>query len=54
MSDFDAAPAERDHEPLPADLASPRPSRRGAVAVVSVGLLAVAVAAFAAFGITFI
>lgn len=43
-----------DTEPLPADLASPRTSRRGAVAVVSVGLLALAVATLAAVGITLI
>ncbi|QDH93099.1 hypothetical protein QDA02_gp66 [Microbacterium phage Margaery] len=43
-----------DTEPLPADLASPRPSRRGTFAVVSVGLLALAVATLAAVGITFI
>ncbi|QHB37177.1 hypothetical protein QDA03_gp64 [Microbacterium phage Terij] len=54
MSEFDAAPAERDQEPLPADLARPRTSRRGTFAVASVGLLAVAVAALAAVGITLI
>jgi hypothetical protein len=43
-----------DTEPLPADLANPRPHRRGAIAAVSVGLLAVAVAAFAVVGITLI
>ncbi|AWY05298.1 hypothetical protein SEA_MEMENTOMORI_44 [Microbacterium phage MementoMori] len=43
-----------DTEPLPADLASPRPSYRGAIVTVSVGLLAVAVAAFAVVGITLI
>ncbi|QDH93288.1 hypothetical protein QC999_gp62 [Microbacterium phage Cressida] len=43
-----------DTEPLPADLATPRPHRRSAIAPVSVGLLAVAVAALAAYGITLI
>lgn len=43
-------PGEADTEPLPVDLANPRPIRRGLFPVVSVGLLAVAVTALAVFG----
>lgn len=46
--------AEPHTGPLPADLGDPRPDRRGLVAVVGVGLLGLAVLAFAIVGLTFI